>query len=73
MNAGGGCLGAVTAKVRVGWMKFRELSGVLCGRKWSVQMKGSRVCKACVRAAMVYGGEMWVRRKVYCSELRELW
>ena len=33
LNAGGGCLSAVTARVRVGWMKFRELSVVLCGRK----------------------------------------
>ena len=62
LNADGGCLSAVTARVRVGWMKFRELSGVLCGRKWSVKMKG-RVYKACVRAAMVYGGETWLVRK----------
>ena len=27
-------------RVRVVWMKFRELSGVLCGRKLSVKMKG---------------------------------
>jgi hypothetical protein len=62
LNAGGGCLNAVTSRVRVGWMKFRELHGVLCGRKWSVKMKG-RVYRACVRAAMVYGGETWVMRK----------
>ena len=62
LNAGGGCLSAVTVRVRVGWMKFRELSGILCGKKWSVKMKG-RVYKACVRAAMVYGGETWVMRK----------
>jgi hypothetical protein len=37
-NAGVGCLSAVTSRVRVGWMKFRELQGVLCGRKWSVKM-----------------------------------
>ncbi len=62
LNAGGGCLSAITARVRVGWTKFRELSGVLCGRKWSVKMKG-RLYKACVRTAMVYGGETWVMRK----------
>ena len=33
LNADGGCLSTVTARVRVGWMKFRDLSGVLCGRK----------------------------------------
>ena len=62
LNAGGGCLSAVTARVCVGWVKFRELSGMLCGRKWSARMKG-RVYKACVRAAIVYGGETWVMRK----------
>ena len=36
LNAGGGCLSAVTARVRVGWMKFRELNGVLCGRIWNL-------------------------------------
>ena len=62
LNADGGCLSAVTVRIRVGWMKFRELCGVLCGRKWSVTLEG-RVYKACVRAAMMYGGETWVMRK----------
>jgi hypothetical protein len=57
-----GVKNAVTSRVRVGWMKFREMHGVLCGRKWSVKMKG-RVYRVCVRAAMVYGGETWVMRK----------
>ena len=51
LNAGGGHLSAVTARVLVRWMKFKELSGVLCGKKWS--MKG-RVYNAFVRTAMVY-------------------
>jgi hypothetical protein len=62
LNAGGGCLNAVTARVRLGWIKFSELNGVFCGRKWSVKIKG-RVYKAYVRAAMIYGGETWVMRK----------
>ena len=28
LSAGGGCLSAVTSRVRVGWLKFKELSGV---------------------------------------------
>ena len=62
LNAGGGCLSAVTARVRAGWKKFRELSAVLCGRKWSVKMKG-KVYKTCVRTVMVYGGETWAWRQ----------
>ena len=63
LNAGGGCLSAVTARVRVGWRKFRELSEVLCGKKWSVKMKG-KLYKTSVRTAMVYGAETWAMRKV---------
>ena len=43
-------------------MKFRELSWVICGTKWSVKTKG-REYKACVGAATVYGGETSVMRK----------
>ena len=63
MNAGGGCLSAVVARMRVGWGKFKELSGVLCGKKWSMKMKG-RVLKSCVIRAMVYGSETWAMRRV---------
>lgn len=62
LNAEGGCSSAVTARVRVGWMKFKELTGVLCGERWSLKRKG-RVYMRCVRTAMVYGGETWVMRK----------
>mgnify|MGYP003401710716 FL=1 len=62
LNAGGGCLSAVTARIRAGWKKFKELSGVLCGKRWSLKLKG-RVYRVCVRTVMVYGGETWVMRK----------
>ena len=32
LDSGRGCLSAVMARVRVGWRKFRELSGVCVGR-----------------------------------------
>ena len=55
-------MSALTARVRVGWRKFIELSGVLCGQRWLVKMKG-RLYKTCVRTAMIYGGETWTMRK----------
>ena len=65
LDSGGGCLSAMTARVRVGCRKFRELSAVLCGRRWSVKMKGKlyKLYKTCVRTAMTYGGETWTMRK----------
>ena len=43
LNASGGCEVAVTARVRVGWVRFRE-SGELC---------------CCVRSAILYKSEAW--------------
>ena len=52
----------MTARVRVGWRKFRELSAVLCGQKCSMKMK-RKLYKTCVRTAIIYGGETWAMRK----------
>ena len=41
MSAGGGCEVDVTARTRCGWVKFRECSQLLCGRIFSLRMKGA--------------------------------
>ena len=43
-------------RVRSGWKKFRELSGVLTNKKVALRLKG-RVYAACVRSTMLYGSE----------------
>ena len=58
----GGVEAAVAARVRVGWRKFKEISGMLCGRDVSMKIKG-KLYKACVRSAMCYGAECWALRK----------
>lgn len=35
VNAGGEYLRALTARLCIGWINFKEKSGILCGRKWS--------------------------------------
>ena len=40
LNASGGSETAVTSKVRIGWMKFRECGKLLRGRRFSLRMKG---------------------------------
>ena len=62
LNATGGCKTAVTARSRIGWMKFTECSKILKGRKFSLKMKG-KVYKSCVRSAMLYGTEAWCLRE----------
>ena len=49
-------LGDTTARIRNGWMKFRELLPFLTSRATPLEMKG-RVYASCVRSSMIYGSE----------------
>ena len=56
LNASSGSEAAVTARTRIGWIKFRECGKLLYGRKFSLKMK-ERTNPSCVRSAMLYGSE----------------
>ena len=56
LNDTGGVEQAVAARVRVAWMQFRELGGILCMREASLRMKD--VYKACVRSMLTYGEKL---------------
>ena len=62
LNASGECETAVTSRVRVGWMKFRECGELLHRGRFSLRMKGM-VYRSCVRSAMLYGSETWCLRE----------
>ena len=62
LNASGGCETAVTARIRIGWMKFRECGELLLGRRFSLKMK-KMVYRDCVRSPMLYGSETWCLRE----------
>ena len=53
LNASGGCEAAVTAKVRIGWVRFRECGKLLLGNRFPLKMKG-KVYRCCVRSAILY-------------------
>ena len=69
LNAAGGCETAVTARTRIGWMKFRKCGEVFKGRRFSSKMKG-KVYKSCVRLAMLHGSEAWCLREKEMAILR---
>ena len=69
LNANGGYETAVTSRVKIGWMKFRECGELLHGRKFSLRMKGM-VYPSCVRSAMLYGSETWCLRETEMAILR---
>ena len=56
MNASGGYEAAVTARARIGWVKFKECRELLNSKRFSLKMKGM-VYRSCVRSAMLYGSE----------------
>jgi len=53
LNATGGCEVTVTARTRIGWMKFRECSELFKDKRFSLKMKG-KIYKSCVRSAILY-------------------
>ena len=56
LDGDGGADLAATARIRNGWMKFRELLPFLTSRAPPLEMKG-RVYANCVRSSMTYGSE----------------
>ena len=56
LDGDGGADLTVTARIRNGWMKFRELLPFLTSRAPPLEMKG-RVYASCVRSSMTYGSE----------------
>ena len=58
VSAGGGCVAAVTARTRCGWVNFRECCELLYCGKIPLLLKGA-VYKSYVRPAMLYRSESW--------------
>ena len=62
--------------IQTGWLKFRELSGLLIGKWMSLRSKGI-IYTTRVRLVMLYGSETWPTkiediRKIQRSEMRML-
>ena len=67
---------AVLNRIQTGWLKFRELSGLLIGKGMSLKSKGI-IYTTCIRPAMLYGSETWPTkikdiRKMQRSKMRML-
>ena len=72
----GDCEHAILTRIQTGWLKFRELSGLLMGKVMSLRSKGI-VYTTCIRPAMLYDSETWPTkvediRKMQRSEMRML-
>ena len=72
----GGCEHAILKRIQTGWLKFRELSGLLIGKGMSLKSKGI-IYTTCIRPVMLYGSETWPTKvedisKIQRSEMRML-
>ena len=58
LYASGGCEAAVTARVRIDRVRFRECGELLLGNWFPLRIK-DRVYRCCIRLAIQYGSEAW--------------
>ena len=58
INASGGCEAAVTARVRIGWVRFRECGELLLGNRFPLEMKG-KAYRCCIESAILHGSKEW--------------
>ena len=67
IQAAGGCNKDVTNRIRAGWNRWREMSGVICDKKVPEVLKNN-IYKTASGHTMTYGGECWAVRK--CAQTR---
>ena len=64
----GGSQPDVNNRITFGWMKWREVSGVMCDRKMPVDLK-DKVLKTITIPAITYGSECWTAKQKYENKL----
>ena len=52
----------VSHRIKAGWMKWRQASGVLCDKMVPQKLKG-KFCRMTIRPAMLYGAEYWPTKR----------
>ena len=71
INASGGCEVAVTARVRIGWVRFRECGELLLGNRFPLKMKGKVYC-CCIRSVILRRSKAWCVKENEKSILRKM-
>ena len=69
LNAGGGCEAAVTRRIRIVWIRFRECGELLLKNRFPLKMKG-KVNRCCIRSAIQYGSKAWCLKEKEKAILR---
>ena len=75
-DSNGGAERDINNRVRLAWMKWKQLTGVLCDKKVPIKLK-DKVYKTVIKPTMTYGAECWAVRKkdenrLHVTEMRML-
>ena len=71
LNSSGGCEATVTARVRIGWLRFRECGELLLGNRFPLKIKG-KVYHCCIRSAIMYKNKAWCLKENEKAILRRM-
>jgi hypothetical protein len=58
----------VSHRIKAGWLKWREVSGVLCDPRVPLKLKG-KFYRTVIRPAMLYEAECWPTKRRYVQQL----
>nr|GEV53100.1 putative reverse transcriptase domain-containing protein [Tanacetum cinerariifolium] len=58
----------VAHRIRIGWMKWRAASRVLCDRRMPLKLTG-KFYRVAIRPAMLYGSECWLITKAQANRV----
>jgi hypothetical protein len=58
----------VSNRIKAGWLKWHQTSGVLCDPRVSLKLKGKFYSTA-IRPAMLYGAEYWPTKRRHVQQL----
>ena len=58
----------VSHRIRAGWVKWRQASGVLCDRKVPQKLKG-KFYRTAIMPAMLYGAECWATKRQHIQKM----
>jgi hypothetical protein len=58
----------VSHRIKVGWLKCRQVSGVLCDPRVQLKLK-DKFYKTVIRSAMLYGAECWPTKRRHVQQL----
>ena len=75
-DSNGGAERDINNRVKLAWMKWKQMTGVLCDKKVPIKLK-DKVYKTVIKPTMTYGAECWAVRKkdenrLHVAEMRML-